>query len=173
MGFFLVRSRQFPRTRAGSCENLRTSPVSLSTDFWPLSTLSQPLFSPASPSENASKSAKAAICNITNQSVTRGRINAVGLQHWVPKGIRCSPMTSHSGIVTSDSGNTQNRSRWAGISIAGLHVKSSSSFYLSSGLTTPHANRVSTPTGSARQQGQFSSTPTGSVLTFQQTATLA
>ena len=75
LGFFSGDSRQFPRTVADSCKSLRTSPVSLWSGFWPLSTLSKPFFSPATLTKTCPKSAKVTNHNHIDQRVTRGRIN--------------------------------------------------------------------------------------------------
>jgi len=74
LGFFLARSRRFPRVVGGSCGILRTS----ASGPWPFpgppSSLSWPFFSPASLPRTRPKSAKAANATHTNQRVTRGRI---------------------------------------------------------------------------------------------------
>lgn len=74
LGFFLARSRRFPRVVGGSCGSLRTSPAARTGRSRPHSTISWRFLAPTSLPETGPKSAKATSLPPTDQRVTRGRI---------------------------------------------------------------------------------------------------
>lgn len=90
LGFFLARSRRFPRVCAGSCGNLRTSPVGRMAHSWAPFALSWPFFSPASLREWPEVRRGPVWCHLKSMGYAR-TVQAVGLHHCLPGGEQLRP----------------------------------------------------------------------------------